>query len=151
MSRQSVQRFLERHGKVGIDTNVFIYFMGEHPRYLTLVEPLFTWLRSSRGGAVTSTLTMLELLVQPYRLRKHELADEFYALLTTYPNLEWAEVTLAIADRAAQLRAEFNLKTPDSVQAATALVRRVTGFVSNDPVFHRIGGLDVLILDELRR
>ncbi|MEK7404651.1 MAG: PIN domain-containing protein [Acidobacteriota bacterium] len=151
MSRPSVQRFLDRHGKVGIDTSVFIYFMEAHQRYLTLVEPVFTWLRGTRGGAVTSTLTMLELLLQPYRLQKNDLVDGFYALLTTYPNLEWAEVTLAIADRAAQLRAEFNLKTPDSIQAATALVRQATGFVSNDPVFRRIKNLDVLILDELRR
>jgi len=28
-------------GPVGADTAIFIYFIGEHPRFLPLVEPLF--------------------------------------------------------------------------------------------------------------
>jgi predicted nucleic acid-binding protein len=92
---------------------------------------------------------MLELLVQPYREQDQERADAFYALLTTYPNLEWIPLTLMIADRASQLRATNNLRAPNAVQAATALVDESTGFISNDPLFRRVDGLDVLILDDL--
>jgi len=92
---------------------------------------------------------MLELLVHPYRDKDQERADDFYGLLSTYPNLDWVPATLDIADQAARLRAEHNLKTPDAIQAATALGSHATGFVSNDPAFCRVKQLDVLIFDHV--
>ena len=44
---------------------------------------------------------------------------------------------------------EYNLKTPDALQAATALTCGATGFISNDPAFQRVAGLEVIVLDEL--
>ncbi len=99
--------------------------------------------------AVTSTITMLELLVHPYREGDQERIDEFYALLSTYPHLEWIATTLNIADSAARLRAQYNLKTPDAIQAATALTTRATGLISNDPAFKRVSELETIILDDL--
>jgi predicted nucleic acid-binding protein len=91
---------------------------------------------------------MLEILVQPYRLPNHDLVNQFYALLSTYPHLQWIGVTLEIADLAAQLRADHALKTPDAVQAATAIVSQATGLISNDKTFRKVPGLEVFILDE---
>ncbi len=92
---------------------------------------------------------MLELLVQPYRLSDIDRVNKFYALLSTFPHLEWVAPTLRIADVGAQLRADYNLRTPDALQAATALANRATGFVSNDSGFRRITGLEVIVLDDL--
>lgn len=98
---------------------------------------------------MTSTVTMLELLVQPYRDLDEDRIDTYYSLFTTYPHLEWANTTLEIADRAAQLRGKFNLRTPDAIQAATALCSGATAFLSNDVVFRRVPGFELLILDDL--
>ena len=98
---------------------------------------------------MTSTITMLELLVQPYRLADIDRVNRFYALLATFPHLEWIAPTLTIADLGARLRAEYNLKTPDALQAATALTCGATSFISNDPAFRRVAGLEVIVLDEL--
>jgi predicted nucleic acid-binding protein len=92
---------------------------------------------------------MLEVLVHPYRDNNEEGVDSFYAILTTYPHLEWIPPTLDIADRAAQLRAELKMKTPDAIHAATALTSGATGFISNDPAFGKVSGLEALILDDL--
>jgi predicted nucleic acid-binding protein len=100
---------------------------------------------------MTSTITMLEVLVQPYRDSDQERVDSFYALLSTYPHFRWVDTSLQIADRAAQLRAKFNLKTPDAIQAATAIASAATGFISNDPIFRRLPDLQIMILDDLLR
>jgi predicted nucleic acid-binding protein len=92
---------------------------------------------------------MLEVLVHPYRHGDEEEVDRCFALLSTYPHLKWVAVSLDVADRAAQLRATFNLRTPDAIQAATAMLSGATGFVSNDRAFRKVNGLDVLILDDL--
>ena len=92
---------------------------------------------------------MLELLVKPYRYDESDETDNIYALLSTYPHLDWQPVSLGIADRAAQVRADINLKTPDAIQAATALIAGATGLISNDPAFRRVTDLEVMILDDL--
>ena len=141
--------FLERQRRIGLDTSVFNYAVEENTKYVALVRPILKWVEGSRGLAVTSTITMLELLVQPYRLADIDRVNRFYALLTTYPHLEWIEPSLQIADRAARLRADHNLRTPDALQAATALERDATGFVSNDPAFKRVEGIEVIVLEDL--
>jgi predicted nucleic acid-binding protein len=70
-------------------------------------------------------------------------------LLSTCPNLHWVNLTLEIADTAARLRAELNLRTPDAIQAASALAQHATGFITNDLAFKYLRTLDILILDEL--
>lgn len=99
--------------------------------------------------AITSTLTLTEVLVQPYRVRDWQRADRIYAALRNYPHLEWLTPTLEIADRAASIRAEHSLKTPDAVLAATAQVAGATALITNDPVFRRVPSLNVLLLDEM--
>jgi predicted nucleic acid-binding protein len=143
--------FLKRHPKIGLDTSVFIYQVEENPVYIPWTDAILKWIESGNGSAVTSTITMLELLVQPYRDDSDDgRVDAYYALLSTYPHLEWAPASLEIADRAASLRAKFNLRTPDAIQAATAQKASATAFVSNDPVFRRVPDLEVLVLDDLR-
>lgn len=149
MNGAALGEFLQRHRSIGLDTSVFIYAVEGNPKYVELVDTIFSWIEAPKGSAVTSTITMLELLVQPYRLSDLDRVNQFYALLSSYPHLEWVEPTLEIADLAAQLRANHNLKTPDALQVATALARRATGFISNDAALQRVAALEVILLDEL--
>ncbi len=92
---------------------------------------------------------MTELLVQPYRESDQKRVDVFYALLSTYPNLEWIAPDLEIAHLAARFRARYRLRTPDALQAATAAHSQATGFVTNDPAFEGIDSFETLLLDGL--
>jgi len=98
---------------------------------------------------VTSTVTLLELLVQPYRDRKEELAQKIFALTSTYPTIQWVLVTLTLADRAAELRARYRLSTPEAIQLATALGHKATRFYGNDRAFRRVKEIECVILDDL--
>jgi len=144
-----LEKFLGQHKRVGIATNSFIYLIEEHPKYFRSVEPFFEAVRTGRTQGVTATLSMMEILVQPYRRGLADLANEFYALLHTYPHLEWRPLTLEIADHASQIRAKYNLKTPDAIHIATALNARATGFISNDRHLKRVQEIEFLIIGEL--
>ena len=98
--------------------------------------------------ANTSTLSLLEILVRPYRKKLDDLALRFFSLFTTYPNLHWIDLTLDIADTAARLRVEHRLKTPDAIQVGTAVCSGATGFLCNDPAFKRVKEIDCLLLDD---
>jgi predicted nucleic acid-binding protein len=144
-----LRAFLRRHRRIALDTSVFIYQLEANARYLALTDHIFIWIERPGGKAVASTITMTELLVQPYRVADQQQADEFYVLLSTYPNLEWIAPNLEIADRAAQLRALHGLRTPDALHAATAVHAGATGLVTNDPVFERVKDFETLLLDKL--
>jgi len=144
-----LRAFLRRHRRIALDTSVFIYQLEANARYLALTDHIFSWIERPGGKAVTSTITMTELLVQPYRVADQQQADEFYVLLSTYPNLEWIAPNLEIADRAAKLRALHGLRTPDALHAATAIHAGATGLVTNDPVFQRMKDFETLLLDKL--
>jgi predicted nucleic acid-binding protein len=139
---------LSRHRRIALDTNIFIYHLDANSKYLVLTDHLFSWLESKGSAAVTSTVTMTEVLVKPYREQDIASAEKCRALLATYPNLEWISPDLALADLAAELRAIHRLRTPDALQAATALQASATAIVTNDPLFKRIPDINVLVLDE---
>ncbi len=149
MGLDQLRSFLRRHDRIALDTSIFIYQLESNPRYLPCTDPIFSWLERHGSRAITSTITMTELLVQPYRLGDEQLADQLYGLLSTYPNLEWIAPNLEIADAAARIRAEHRLRTPDALQGATAAHGSATGFITNDPTFKRIEGFETLVLDDL--
>lgn len=148
MGTASLDGFLKRHRRIALDSSFVIYAVEANPKYLEFVQGILKWIEAG-GNAVTSTITMAEALVRPYRLQNIEAVDKFYAFLLTYPHLEWIAPTLQIAGRAAQIRATHNLRTPDAIQAATAVATGATGLVSNDAAFSRVESFDALILDEM--
>lgn len=149
MVSSSLRDFFKKHRKVYLDTAIFIYFVERNLRYHDLCDKIFSDIEEGHIEASTSTLTLTEILVQPYRLKKEELILKFYALFSTYPNLNWLPLTLNIADQAAKLRAEHNFKTPDAIQIASALSVGSTGFVCNDKAFKRVKEIDCLVLEGL--
>jgi predicted nucleic acid-binding protein len=63
--------------------------------------------------------------------------------LTTFP------VSAAIAERAAQLRASYHLRTPDAIQIATAIQEGATVFLTNDGRLPALVELEILLLNDL--
>jgi predicted nucleic acid-binding protein len=142
-------RLLRQHSRIALDTSIFMYQLQAHPKYVAFTEAVFTWLEKPKAQGVTSTITMTELLVQPYRSRDQQRADEIYGLLSTFPNLSWVSPSLEIADSAAQVRAKYALRTPDALQAATALRSLATALITNDSSFRSVAGIQVVILDDM--
>jgi predicted nucleic acid-binding protein len=138
---------LGRHRRVAIDSSIFIYQLEASPRYGALSDAVFTWVERPGRTAVTSTITMTELLVQPYRNHDEDRADEFFALLSTFPHLDWVAHDLEIADLAARLRGLHRLRTPDALQAATAIKAGATAVITNDPIFERVTTLETIVVD----
>ena len=148
MGVERLQSSLARHRLVALDTSVFIYHLEANTKYLLLNDCVFSWLESNRSKAMTSVITLAELLVKPYRDSDHDSARKCYALLSTYPNLEWMSPTLATANLTAKIRAMYFLRTPDALQAATAIEGQATAVVTNDRAFKRVPNFEVMVLDE---
>ncbi len=149
MGLEDLAGFLRRHRRVALDTSIFVYHVQGNPRYLPATDHLFAWLERPLSNAVTSCISVTELLVQPIRESDEKLVGEFFLLLTRYPHLEWMPTTVPIAALAARFRATYRLRTPDALQAATAVYSAATGLITNDVSFRRLTEIQVLVLDDL--
>ncbi|MBC8171810.1 MAG: PIN domain-containing protein, partial [Anaerolineae bacterium] len=98
---------------------------------------------------VTSTITLTEVLTKPRRLGDVELENTYRKILLQTRNILILPVVPVIAERAADLRARYNLKTPDALQIATALDAGCDAFLTNDAGIQRVTDLKILIVSEL--
>jgi predicted nucleic acid-binding protein len=134
---------------IGLDTAPLVYFMEKNPNYVDKVRPFFTALAKGDFKVVTSTVTLLEVLVKPLREGKTELAQTFRDILLNNDYLTIIPVSPAIAEKAAKLRAAYNLKTPDAIQIATAIQAKATAFITNDAKLSVVQNLRILVLNNL--
>jgi len=146
---ERLRSFLRSRGTVALDTSILIYQLEKNPRYFLFSDAVFAWLEHNENSAITSILSMSELLVPAYRDGDARRLQHYRGLLGTYPRLAWVQPDLEIADKAAQLRAAYGLKTPDAIHAATAIKSKVPAFLSNDPIFKRVKEFEALILDDI--
>jgi predicted nucleic acid-binding protein len=138
------------HGKiVALDTTPLIYFIEEHPTYSKVVEPFFQAVEHGDITVVTSIVTLLEALVHPIKNANEELAQKYRELLFNSEGLTTITLSQEIAEEAARLRAFHNIRTPDSIQMATAIIGGASFFLTNDMRLPSLSTLSTLILDNL--
>ena len=134
-------------GPLALDTVVFIDFIEEHPRYLPLLDPVFALIDKGRLPAIASSLTLLEVLVVPYRAGNIPLAERYEQVLTSSRGLRLLDVDRMQLRAAAQLRALHpGLRTPDAIQISAALAGGCTVLLTNDREFPVVPGLRILQL-----
>jgi predicted nucleic acid-binding protein len=132
---------------VAIDSAPLIYFMERHPVYFELVRPFFEALGRGDFKALTSVVTVTEVLVHPLRHGSFNLVNIYRDFFTQY--LPVIPVTVEIAELAARLRAENGLRTPDAIEVATAVNQGAGFFLTNDVRLDRLNQLEVLVLSDL--
>ena len=134
---------------VGLDTMPLIYFIEENPTYLYKIRPFFVTMDRGEFQVVTSIVTLLEVLVHPFRYGDTVLAQQYREILLNAENLTTTLLSYEIAEEAARLRAEHNIRTPDAIQLATAIHEGASFFLTNDARLPSPPTLQVLVLDEL--
>lgn len=144
-----LSRRLGTHRILGLDSMVFIYQVEAHPLYAPLAQTVLGFVERGAAHAVTSTLTLLELTVHPWRLGEEAVAREYEALLVNFPHLRLADISRDVTRLAAQLRGQRGLGPVDALQAAAALRHGATALVTNDLTLRRLEGiLEIILLDD---
>jgi len=131
-------------GPVGVDTAAFIYLIEEDARYLPTIVPLFGAADAGRTELVVCALTLLEVLVVPYRTGNLELARRYEALLTRSRGVRLVDLRRDHMRLAAELRAVTGVSTPDALQLAASLASGCSAFVTNDRRLPALPGLRVI-------
>ena len=134
---------------VFLDTAPLIYYIEGNNQYLPILDKLFS--ANSKGKFLfqTSVITLLEVLVLPMRQNEYQLVEQYQNILCNSPSINISELNIDIAKSAAGLRAKYGLKTPDSIQIATAVNTSSEYFLTNDIRLNAVKEIEILVLNEL--
>jgi predicted nucleic acid-binding protein len=134
--------------RIGIDTPVFIYYIEQSSPRASAASDLLRSVEDGRLEAITSVVTLLEVMIRPLRLGRPEIADAYEALLGDIPNLSIVNLDARAARIGAELRATYGLRTPDAMQIAACLAHGAEAFITNDRRLRRVTGIDVKVLED---
>jgi len=131
-----------------LDANIVIY-------RVEAVEPFNQQLRATlqelvaqypNAGFAVSRLSLMECLVKS--LREQNAADiERYRSFFASSGLQIVEISALVIESATVLRARHGLRTPDAIQAASALsLKGPLTFLTGDRHFRKVPGLNVRLV-----
>ena len=139
---------LESVRRIFLDTAPVIYFVEQNPDYLEQSQAVFSRLDEGKITAVVSPITLSECLVVPYRLENAEVAQVFTDLLVNSESVLFYPIDEITADKAADLRARYNLTLTDAFQLAIAIQAECDAFLTNDTDLKRVTEIPIIVLSE---
>ncbi len=146
--KRSIQDLLGKYRIVAIDTAAFIYHLEENEKYLPFTNVLFEMIETGKIRGVTSTITLMEVLVKPKRDRNEEAVEEYKFILQTFPNLKIKSIDAKVAEKAAEIRAEYGIRPPDALQVGASLVNNAEAFITNDKKLKKLKETEIIIMKE---
>jgi predicted nucleic acid-binding protein len=140
---------LEGITRLFLDTAPVIYYVERNRDYFPLVDYIFELIIGGKIEAITSPITLAECLIIPYRNKRIDLEENFIDLIVGGEHTYFFSIDETISKKAAQIRANYNLALPDSLQIAIAIQSGCDAILTNDLQLKRVNELSVLVLSEL--
>ena len=133
---------------IGLDTMVFIYHFEKNQKYFPSTTSILNSIESGKVKALTSIVSLIEILTGALKLKDKGLAEQYRLTLTSFPNLQLLDLDQKIGSKAAELRANYDLKTPDAIQIATSIVSKADSFITNDERLKIVNEIEIVLLKE---
>jgi predicted nucleic acid-binding protein len=144
-----VEQALKGVKQLFLDTAPVIYYVERHPNYFPVVQPIFQHLQTGDFKAVASPITLAECLTLPYRQGLTQLQQDFIDVIVAGENTIFQPTDAAVGCKAAEVRGQYQLKLPDALQIATALIAECDSFLTNDRRLESITELEIIVIENL--
>lgn len=133
--------------KIFLNTSPVVYYLEHNELYYLNMKKF--WREYEEWDYVTSAITVTEYLTYPYQQNNLQLINAFYAFVNGM-DIEIKSIDRAIADKAAQIRAEYKgFKSMDALQLATACLSGCDLFLTNDKQLRQFKEIKCITVDEL--
>jgi len=143
----SLEKQLKDVKRITLDTAPLIYFIERHPKYSSIMHEIISRIDSGLIEAYSSVITLTEVLTLPKRLGRADLETEYRSLLLHSRFFRLIPIDAKVAEDAALWRARYNLRTPDALQIAAAVISGSDMFLTNDSALQRVKELRIVTLD----
>ena len=144
-----IKRAIRKHRRIMFDTAPIIYFIEEHKSFGGITEEIFGLIRENHEyHAFSSVITLAEVLAQPLRKSNKQLVEKYRQFLLNASNFTLYSIDPIIAEKAAELRAKYEIRMPDAMQLAVAIENVATLFITNDKDLKKVEEIEVLVLED---
>jgi predicted nucleic acid-binding protein len=145
----TVDELCERHRRIALDANVFIYlFEGEGPLARTAASVIDA-VSTGRVTGFVATIALSEVIVGPVRAGDETLGERYVDAIRSIENLHVVPATVEIAAEAGFLRGRTGLTLADALHVATGRVAGASVLVTNDRRVRSMPRLEVVQLADL--
>ena len=132
--------------RIYIDTSPYIYYLEKNG---DRVKEFLMDNYNSGKEFVTSTITIEEYSIIPYRENNIKLLKDFDMLIED-TETDVIDITKSVAKKAAQIRADYkSFKAMDALQLASAVKNGCGVFLTNDKQLRQFKELTVITMDDL--
>lgn len=135
--------------RVYLDTNIIIYAVEGYEAHAARIKHVLQGMTKGTLTAVTSDLSLAEVLVKPERDRNQKLEEVYRQFLLPTESFRNCAVSREILEAAAGIRANSALKLPDAIHFASAIDQDCDSFLTNDERFAGMTGIKVVLLSQL--
>ena len=124
-----------------LDTAPVIYVVEQVPDFS---QKILHYIQKPDIQLVVSDLTWMECRVKP-------LAENNETLLADYDKffsqsvIEIVEMSRRILERAAHIRSQYNIKTPDAIHLGAAIISKCDIFLTNDQRLERFKDIHITV------
>lgn len=134
--------------RVFLDSNALIYWVEDVRPYCDLLSPVFEAALRGELTLVISALSLLETLVEPLRHGDEGKVQRFREIVRNSPGVDYRAIDDEILEKAASLRAETGLRTPDAILVATSMLAGCDVLITNDARLKGAAGPGAILLSE---
>ena len=118
--------------RIFLDTSPLIYFLDENSMFKPNMDKIFYEILNQGSTLITSTITVEEFLVYPYRKEDFTAIQGFHNFIKD-KKISVLKIDVNIAVEAAKIRAEYrHFKSMDALQLAAAICSGCDLFLTND-------------------
>jgi predicted nucleic acid-binding protein len=127
------------------DSGILIYWLDQVGPFHLRAETRMLALLAAGDRVAISDLTRLECRVGALKRKDTAIVAAFDAFFAR-PEVQLLPLTATVFDRAAQMRADLNLKTPDALHLAAAIEGGCDRFLTNDTRLCRCTDITIEVL-----
>lgn len=135
--------------RVYLDTNTIIYAVEGYETHAARIKFVLQGMTEGEITAVTSDLTVAEVLVKPKRDNNRKLEQAYLQFLLPTKSFRNSAISRDVLEAAAGIRANSALKLPDAIHFASAINEHCDSFLTNDNRFEGMTGIKVVLLSHL--
>ncbi len=140
---------MTEYRRVFLDTSPFIYLLDGATPYTKIMEHIINRLREENVSLYTSTATVAEYLVIPYKKNNLLQVNDFF-LFIEKAQINVTEINVRIAKQAAIFRSDYNgFKGMDALQLSAAYCNNVDIFLTNDKQLRQCKELRCVMVEEM--
>lgn len=133
--------------RIFFDTTPLIYYLEKNDLYYRQVGAFLA--EHHDADFCTSTISIMEFLVQPYKEQNDVIIGNFGLFLQRL-DFKIEKISVSIAKKAASIRASYpTFKSMDALQLATACAQDCDFFLTNDKQLRQFSEIECLMVDDL--